>query len=79
MTEHIVLVYKLQNRVEKGIVYFSDILYSEQFFLTLGCVDNIYIFLDSRKIRISVFYMREHMELVYILQNRVEKGIVYFF
>ena len=23
--------------------------------------------------------MREHTELVYILQNRVEKGIVYFF
>ena len=27
---------------------------------------------DSHKIRISVFYMREHMELVYIPQKRVE-------
>ena len=35
-------------------------------------------FFCSRKIRISVFYMREHIEFVYILQNRVEKGIVYF-
>ena len=34
---------------------------------------------DSSKIRISVFYMREHIELVYILQYRVEKCIVYFF
>ena len=36
-------------------------------------------FAESCKIRISVFYMREHIEMVYILQNRVEKGIVYFF
>ena len=25
------------------------------------------------------FYMREHMELVYVFQKKVEKGIVYFF
>ena len=36
-------------------------------------------FFDSGKIRISVFYMREHTELVYLLQNRVEKGDVYIF
>ena len=35
-------------------------------------------FFDMGKIRISVFYMSEHIELVYILQNRVENGIVYF-
>ena len=129
------LVYILQNRVEKGFVYFSDRLYSEtfcflhrgaqisrffsvhvklaflyltlesilnwciyskaeqnktqyifsnglysdHFLLTLGCLDNIQIFFDSRKIRILVFYIREHIELVYILQNSVEKGIVNFF
>ena len=43
-------------------------------------VPRLYIdFFDLGKIRISVVYMREHNELVYILQNRVEKGIVYFF
>ena len=50
-----------------------------RFLLTLGRLDNIEIIFDSRKIRISVLYMREHIELVYILQNRVEKNIVYFF
>ena len=35
-------------------------------------------FLNSGKIRISVFFIREHVELVYVLQNRVESGIVYF-
>ena len=33
---------------------------------------------DLGKIRISVFYMREHIELVHKLKNTVEKGIVYF-
>ena len=36
-------------------------------------------FFDSGKIKISVFYIREHIELVYIVPNGVEKGIVYFF
>ena len=36
-------------------------------------------FFDSGEFMISIFYMREHTELVYILQNKVEKGIVYFF
>ena len=40
--------------------------------LILGCLDNIKNFFDSRKIRISVFYMREPTELVYIHQNKVE-------
>ena len=36
-------------------------------------VPRLYLdFFDSGKIRISIFYMREHTELVYILQNRVE-------
>ena len=29
-------------------------------------------FFFSAKVRISVFYIRERMEMVYILQNRVE-------
>ena len=80
MREHIELVYILEKRVEKGIVYFlRQIIFREILFLTLGCLDNIYIFFDSRKITISVFYMREHTEFVYTLENRVELFIVYFF
>ena len=79
MREHIELVYILQNRVEKGIVYFlCQILFREILLFTVGDLDDIYIFFDLRILRISVFYNREHIELAYILQNRVEKGIVYF-
>ena len=79
MREHTELVYILQNRLEKGIVYFFwQIIFRAILLLTLRCLDNIYIFFDSRKFRISVFYMREHIELVYILQKKVENGIVYF-
>ena len=74
------LVYILQKRVEYGIVYFfRQIIFRGILLLTLGFLDHIYIIFDSLKYRISVFYMREHMELVYILKNRVEKGIVYYF
>ena len=73
MREHILLVYLLQNRVENNIVYFFwQIIFRVIMLLTLGCLDNIEIFFDLLKYRISVFYMRERTELVYILQNRVE-------
>ena len=36
-------------------------------------------FFDLGKIRISGFYLGALTELVYILQNKVDKGIVYFF
>ena len=74
------LAYIVQNTVDWGIVYFflTDYIQSN-FFLTLGCLDNIHIFFDSRKIRLSVIYLTEHMEFVYILQNRVEEGIVHIF
>ena len=66
MREHIELVYILQKRVKRGIVYFfRQILFRAILFLTLGCLDNIYIFFDLLKYIISVFYMREHIELVY--------------
>ena len=80
MREHIEVLYILQKRLEKGIVYFFwQIVFRTILLLTLGCLDNIQISFYSRKIRISVFYIREQTELVYIRQNRVEKGIVYFF
>ena len=67
MREHIVLVHILQNGVEKGIVYFFwQIMFRAILLLTFGLLDNISIFFDSHKIRISLFYMREHIELVYI-------------
>ena len=80
LREHIELIYIIQKRVEKGIVYFfSQIIFRAILLLTLVCLDNIQIFFDSLKYRISVFYRREHIELVYKLQNRVEQGIVYFY
>ena len=80
MREHMEQFYIFQNRVEQGIVYFfRQIIFRAILFLSLWCLNIIQIFFDSHEIRISVFYMREHTELVYILQNRVEKGIVYFF
>ena len=79
MREHIELVYILQYRVEKATVYFlGQIIFRAILILTLWCLDNIQTFFDSRKIRISIFYMRENSELVYILQNRVEQGILYY-
>ena len=67
------LVYILQKRVEYGIVYFFwQIIFRAILFLRFGCVDNIYIFFNSRKFRISVFYMREDIELVYTFQKIVE-------
>ena len=56
---------------------FSNRLYSEPFSFNFGAPKYYLDFFDSRKIRISVFYMREHTDLVYILQNRVDLGIVY--
>ena len=51
---------------------FSDRLYWEQYFFNIGVPRYYLDFFDSGEIRISVFYMREQMELVYIPQNRVE-------
>ena len=75
---HTDLVYVLQNKVELALYIFSDRLHSEQFFFYIRVPRKYLYFFDSRKTTISVFYMREHTELVYILQNRVEKGTVYF-
>ena len=72
MREHIELVYIIQNKVEKGIVYFLTDYINRNFAFNIG-VPRLYLdFFDSIKYRISVFYIREHMELVYILQNTVE-------
>ena len=80
MRELIDMVYILQNSVEKGIVYFFEQIFFRTILpLTLCYIDNIYIFFYPRKFRILIFYVREHIDLVYILQKSVEKGIVYFF
>ena len=72
------LVYILQNsRIGHSIFFLTD--YIQQNFVFHIGVPRLYLdFFDSGKIRISVFHMREYFELVYILQNRVEMGIVYF-
>ena len=51
---------------------YSDRLYSEQFVFNIGVPRYYLDIFDLGEIRIFVFYMREHTELVYILQNRVE-------
>ena len=67
-----------QSRIEHCIFFLTDYIQSNFVFTIM--VPRLYLdFLDSGKIRIFVFYMREHILLVNILQNRVEKGIVYFF
>ena len=62
--------------------FLTDYIYIDyiqrHFLLILGRLDIIYISFDSRKIRISVFYMREHIELVYIVQTRVERALYIF-
>ena len=79
MREHIELVYIIQNSAEKGIENFLTDYIQRDFAFNIG-VPRLYLhFFDSGKIRFSVFYMKEHIELVYILQKNIEKGIVYFF
>ena len=60
-----------QSRIRHCMFFLTDYIQS-YFFGMLGRLDIILIFFDSRKIRLSVFYMREHMEFLYILQKRVE-------
>ena len=73
MREHLELVYTPQNRGEKGIVYFLlHIIFRAIFFFNIGEPRKYLDLFESGKIRISVFYIREHTQLVYILQNRVE-------
>ena len=67
-----------QSKIKHCIFFLTDYMQS-QLLLTLGRLDIIKIVFDWRKIRISVFYMREHIELVYILQNKVENAFYIFF
>ena len=86
MREHTELVYILQNSVEYiprqsriGHCIFHLTDYIENNFVFKIGVPRLYLdFFNSRKIRISVFYMREHTWFVYILQIRVESGIGFF-
>ena len=67
-----------KNRICHCIFFLRDYIQSN--FVYNIVVPRKYLdFFNSGKIKISVFYMSEHIELVYILQNGVEKGIVYYF
>ena len=60
-----------QSRIGHCIFFLRDYI-QRNFVFNIG-VPGLYLdFFDSVKIRISAFYMREHTELVYILQKRVE-------
>ena len=60
------------------IFFLTDYIQSN-FVFKIGVPRLYFDFFDSCKIGISVFNMREHIDLVYTLQNRVEKCILYFF
>ena len=61
----------IESRKGHCIFFLTDYIQSN-FVFNIG-VPRLYLdFFDSGKIRISVFYMREQVELVYILKNRVE-------
>ena len=60
-----------QSRIGHCIFFLTDYIQSNFVFNILMPRKHLDL-LDSGKIRISVFYMREHTELVYILPNRVE-------
>ena len=72
MREHTVLVYVLQNSVEKSLYILSNKLHSEPFPVNFGVPRYYLIFFRFVKVAIFVFCITEHIELVYILQNRVE-------
>ena len=80
MIEHIELFYILrkQSRISHCMCFITEYIQSH-FPLTFGHLDIIYNIFDWRKVRIPVFNKREHMVLEYILEERVEKGIGYFF
>ena len=67
-----------QSRIGHCIFLLTDYIQSN-FVFNIGVPRQYLYFFDSGRIRIFVFYMKDHVELVYILQNRVEKGIVNFF
>ena len=61
-----------------ALYIFSNRLYSEPFSFNVGVPKYYLDFFDSRKIRISLFYMKEHIELEYIIRNRVERALHIF-
>ena len=79
MREQVEFVYipPKKSRIGHCIFFLTDCIQSN-FVFNIGVPRQYLDFFDLGKIRISVFYMIEHTELVYILRNRVEKGIVYF-
>ena len=67
-----------QSRIGHSIFFPTDYI-QRNFVFHIG-MPRLYLdFFDSGRIRISVVYLREHIELMYVLQNRVENGLVYFF
>ena len=66
-----------QSRIGHFIFFLTDYI-QRNFVLNIGVPKLCFHFFNSGKIRISVFYMRELMELVYILQNS-RKGHCIFF
>ena len=63
----------------KALYIFYNREYSEPFSFNVGEPRFYLDFFNSRKFIISVFNMRENIELEYVLQEIIEKGIVHFF
>ena len=60
-----------QSRIGHCVFFLTD-YFQSNFVFNIGGPRKYLDFFDSSKIRISVFYMREQIKLVYILQKRVE-------
>ena len=60
-----------QSRIGHCIFSLTNYIQSN-FVFNIGVPTKYFHIFHSGKIRISVFYRREHIELVYILQNKVE-------
>ena len=65
-------VYTPKQSRNRHCIFFLIEYIQSNFSINIG-VPRIYLeFFDLRKFRISLFYMREHIDLVYILTNNVE-------
>ena len=67
MRENMELVYTQKRRRNGHCIFFLKDYIQSSFVFNIGVPRKYLDFCNSSKIRISLFYMREHMELVYVL------------
>ena len=70
-------IYSKKSRIGHCIFFMTDYIQSN-FVFNIGVPREYLDFFDSGKIRICVFYMREHMELVYSPKQRKIGHCIFF-